>query len=276
MTSLRIRSLRVGEIYVPHGASIMRDPIHCWLIQGDGRNILVDSGMTDIATVTRRLKVEGAGGGHGALVSALKAHGLEPGDITHVILTHLHFDHADNLDLFPDACVVVQRAELFAAIDPVPSQRIFYWRSTIDNLLQRKRPTQLMLVDGDVALFPGVRLLFVPSHTEGMQVVIVSTGKGGAALVSDLGDHYRYWYPADPRATDRPQRSLAGAFLTGNIRSESERDWQKAMARVLAHSDIVVPAHDFRIPVTIPEQWFAIPDSTAGDLAHVPPSASES
>ncbi|MFW2830435.1 N-acyl homoserine lactonase family protein [Sphingomonas sp. ID0503] len=249
----------------------MRDPIHCWLVQGEGRNILVDTGMADLPLIERRLKVQGTGGGHEGLRSALAEHGLTPDDIGHVVLTHMHFDHADNLDLFPNACVVVQRRELMAAIDPVPSQRIYYWQTTIDNLIARKRPNQLVLVDGDHDLFPGIRLLSVPSHTEGMQVVIVSTEKGRAALVSDLGDHYRYWYPADPRATDRPQRSLTGAFLTGNIRSESERDWQKAMRRVLDNSDIVVPAHDFRIPRSIPDEWFAIPESTAGDLAHVPP-----
>ena len=81
----------------------------------------------------------------------------------------------------------------------------------------------------------------------------------------------RRWYPADARATDKPQRSLSGAFLTGNIRSESERAWQAAMQRVLDESDIVIPAHDFRIPMRVPEQWFAIPDSTEGDLAHVAP-----
>jgi N-acyl homoserine lactone hydrolase len=273
VTVYRITSLRIGELYLPHGASVMRDPIHCWLVRGGERNILVDSGFTDLEVVTRRLKVKGVGGGHAALTEALAREGLTPADISHVVLTHLHFDHADNLDLFPNACVVVQRAELQAAIDPVPSQRIFYWQSTITNLIARKRPSQLMLVDGDHELFPGVTLLSVPSHTEGMQVVVVSTEKGRAGLVSDLGDHYRYWFPADPRATDRPQRSLSDAFLTGNIRSESERDWQKAMARVRALSDIVVPAHDFRIPVNMPEQWFAIPESTDGDLAHTPPPA---
>ena len=128
-----------------------------------------------------------------------------------------------------------------------------------------------MLLDGDHELFPGIRLLFVPSHTEGMQVVIVDTVKGRAAIVSDLGDHYRYWFPADARATSHPQRSLTGAYLTGNIRSESERDWQRAMRRVQDNSDIVIPAHDFRIPRNIPDEWFAIPDSTDGDLAHEPP-----
>jgi hypothetical protein len=42
------------------------------------------------------------------------------------------------------------------------------------------------------------------------------------------------------------------------------------MRRVQESSDIVVPAHDFRIPVQIPDQWFAIPDSTEGDIAHRP------
>lgn len=273
MAQYRITSLRVGELYVPHGGSIMRDPIHCWLVRGEGRNILVDTGMTDIPPILARLKVSGVGGGHAGLTAALADEGLSPADIDTVVLTHLHFDHADNLDLFPDACVVVQRAELAAAVDPVPSQRIYYWKSTIDNLLARKKPAQLRVVDGDAELFPGFRLLFVPSHTEGMQVAVVTTANGRAALVSDLGDHYRYWFPADPRATDRPQRSLTGDYLTGNIRSESERTWQKAMRRVQENSDIVVPAHDFRIPRQIPDEWFAIPESTAGDLAHQPPPA---
>lgn len=273
MNEYTITSLCIGELYIPEGGgAIQRDPIHCWLVRGGGKNILVDSGMAEVATITERLKVKGWGGGHAVLNKALAAEGLTPDDIDFVVLTHMHFDHADNLDLFPNACVVVQRSELLAAVDPVPSQRVFYWKSTINNLLARKRPAQLRLVEGDTELFPGLNLLFVPSHTEGMQVVIVNTTKGRAAIVSDLGDHYRYWFPADPRATARPQRSLSDAFITGNIRSESERNWQAAMRRVLDHSDIVIPAHDFRIPVRVPEQWFAVPESTDGDLAHVPPS----
>ncbi len=272
MMPWRITSLRLGELYLPHGGGIMRDPVHCWLVQDGQTNILVDSGMADIQLIRDRLKVDGFGGGHPALVRELGAVGLVPNDIDYVILTHLHFDHADNIDLFPGACAVVQRDELFAAVDPVPSQRIFYWKSTITNLIERKRPSGLRLVDGDVDFLPGIRLLKVPSHTEGMQVVVVTTEKGRCALVSDLGDHYRYWYPADARATAHPQRSLTGSFLTGNIRSESERDWQAAMHRVLANADIVVPAHDFRIPMHVPEQWFVVPTSTDGDLAHVPPA----
>ena len=267
----RIVTLRLGELYLPHGAGLVRDPVHAWLIQGGGRNILFDSGMAEMAQVTPRMRIGGIGGGPASVSAALAAEGLRAADIDTVILSHLHFDHADNLALFAHAALVVQRAELAAAIDPVPSQRIFYWKSTVQYLIGLKRPAQLRVVDGDTDLLPGLTLLLVPSHSEGMQVAIVATEKGKVGLVSDLGDHYRYWFPADPRATDQPQRSLSGDFLTSPIRTASERDWQAAMRRVQRACDIVVPAHDFRIPREIPRDWFAIPASTNDDLAHCPP-----
>jgi glyoxylase-like metal-dependent hydrolase (beta-lactamase superfamily II) len=268
----RICSLKIGELYLPHGEGIMRDPVYCWLVRNGSVNILVDSGMPDLDQVRTRLKVGGQGGGHAALHAALAAEGLSPSDIDFVVPTHLHFDHAANLDLFPDACVVVQRDELFHAIDPTPTQRIYYWREVVIELINRRRPKQLRLIDGDLAFMDGVTLLKVPAHTPGMHVPIVTTAAGKAALVSDLGDHYRYWYPDDPRASRNPMRFMAGAFLPGSIRSESERQWSAMMQRILDHADIVVPAHDFRIPKRMPEEWFAIPESNDGDLAHEPPA----
>ena len=266
-----IHSLRLGELYLPHGGSVMRDPVHCWLVTDGQTHVLVDSGMPAIDEVRRTLKVDGYGGGHEALRSTLAEHSLTPADVQYVISTHLHFDHGANLDLFPNACVVLQREELFHAIDPVPTQRIYYRREMIGELIKRKRPSQLRLIDGDLQFMDGLLLLKLPSHTPGMQVPIVTTEKGKAALVSDLGDHYRYWFPADTRATDKPMRFIADTFLPSPIRSAGEREYLAAMQRVVDHSDIVVPAHDFRIPVHMPQAWFAIPESTSGDLAHQPP-----
>lgn len=274
MTTYTITTLRIGELMVPQGGTIVRDPIHCWLVRGGGATILVDSGMVDAETLRHRLKVEGIGGGHAPLIEGLAREGLEPADVDYVVLSHLHFDHAQNLDLFPDACVVVQRDELFHAIEPTPTQRIYYFRETITELLGRKRPAKLRLVDGDVDFLDGITLLKTPGHTPSMQVPIITTAKGKVALVTDLGDHYRYWFPDDPRASDKPMRFMAGALLPSSIRSESERDFTASMRRVLSHADIVVPAHDFRIPRQMPDEWFACPESTSGDLAHAPMEAS--
>lgn len=265
-----IHSLRLGELFIPTGEGIQRDPIHCWYVTDGTRHILVDSGVAEVAQVKRMINIDGVGGGHEALRDCLTAVGSSPEAIDTIILTHLHFDHAWNLDLFPQACVVVQRDELFHAVDPVPTQRIFYYRETTIELLNRKRPSGLRLVDGDVDFAPGIQLLKVPGHTPGMQVPIVTTARGKAAIVSDLGDHYKYWYPADPRATDKPKRYLTGTFLPSPICSEGERVILASMARCKDASDIVIPAHDFRIPKHMPFDWFAIPDSTEGDLAYVP------
>lgn len=258
-----IRTLRLGELRVPLGGDPLREPVHAWYATDGKTRVLVDTGMPTVEDNRQRLAVESTDGGTAALMRTLDACGTAPGEIDLVILTHLHFDHAWNLELFPNACVLVQRDELFHAIDPVPTQRIYYFRETVAALLARRRPSGLRFLDGDCDLMPGLRVLKVPGHTPGMQVPVFTTARGKVALVSDLGDHYRCWFPADPRATEQPLRFMAGSFLPGAIRSEGEGVYQASMARVLAEADIVVPAHDFRIPARLPEEWFAIPDVSA-------------
>lgn len=257
-----IHTLAMGELMIPlpHGG-LLRDPVHAWFVTDGQHGILVDSGMPDMALIRQRLRVEGSGGGPDALLAALREAGAEPGDVTHIVATHLHFDHAWNLDLFPEACVVVQRDEVFHAVDPSPTQRIYYLRETLLGLLSRRRPSALRLVEGDLDLLPGLRLLKTPGHTPGMQVAVVETARGRVGLVSDLGDHYRYWYPADPRAAEVPMRVLADSFVAGPIRTESERTYTDSMRRVMAAADIVVPAHDARIPRRLPRDWFAVPEA---------------
>jgi glyoxylase-like metal-dependent hydrolase (beta-lactamase superfamily II) len=265
-----VYSLRLGELLVPQGGALLRDPIHAWYVTDGKVRLLVDSGMPAAAELKERIRVDGSGGGHETLRQQLAAAGTTPEAIDYVVLTHLHFDHAWNLDLFPQSCVVIQRDEMIHAMDPVATQRIYYFKETLIQLLQRKRPARLRIVDGDTELLEGISLIKVPGHTPGMQVVIVTTQRGKVGLVSDLGDHYRYWYPDDNRATDKPMHFMAGSFLPGAIRSESERTYVSSMAKVKAVADIVVPAHDFRIPRHMPQDWFELPDSTEGDLGHVP------
>ena len=82
MTDYTVTTLRIGELDVPQGnGGTIRDPIHCWLVRGDGVNILVDSGMDDADTLRDRLRVNGRGGGHAAMTAALAAEGLVPADI---------------------------------------------------------------------------------------------------------------------------------------------------------------------------------------------------
>ena len=259
-----IHTLKLGALYLP-GAHESGDwtPIHAWLLHDGATWTLVDTGMASADEVGAKWRVEATGGGEAALRTALRQHGIGPEQIGRVILTHLHFDHAWNLELFPTAQVLLQKDELVHAIDPAPSQRLYYTRHTINQVLDRRRPAALELIEGDRELADGLSLLLAPGHTPGMQVVCVPTERGRVGLVSDLGEEYGCWFPADPRATRKPLRFLADTFRPCSIRSESERTTIASMRRVMDRVDIVVPAHDTRIPGSIPAEWFSCPEPYA-------------
>jgi glyoxylase-like metal-dependent hydrolase (beta-lactamase superfamily II) len=269
-----IHSLKMGELLIPEDGGLLVDPVHVWLITNGRTCILVDGGMPEIAEVNRRLKVDGSGGGHESLRKALASVQVTPAQIDMVIVTHLHYDHGANLDLFPEACVIIQRDELQHAADPVPTQRLYFFKEALIGLLGRRRPKKLRVIDGDIDLIDGIKILKVPGHTPGMHVPIVDTARGKAAIVSDLGDHYRNWFPADPRATRHPLNYLSDSFLPSPIRSETERTYLDSMLRTRQASDIIIPAHDTRIPMHVPEEWFELPpaDQPEPELIRSAPS----
>lgn len=269
----QVYSLKIGELLIPEDGALLFDPVHVWLVTDGKTRILVDGGMPDIAEVNRRLRVNGAGGGHETLRGALATHSLTPEQIDYVVVTHLHFDHGSNIDLFTNAVVILQRDELLHAVDPVPTQRLYYFKEAALHLMGRKRPLKLQLIDGDLDLLEGLRLLKVPGHTPGMQVAIVTTTRGRAAIVSDLGDHYRNWYPANPRATRHPLNYLSDSFLPGGIRSESERVYLASMRRTMDAADIIIPAHDTRIPMQVPRDWFQLPPENQPEPPLLPMTA---
>ena len=258
----RIFTLRVGDLLLP-GFHETGDwiPVHAWCATNGERWVLIDSGMPSVEEMRARWKVEARGGGAEGMREALAKVGAAPGRIATVVLTHLHFDHAWNLEMFPEARVLVQRDELFHAIDPVPTQRLYYTRASYMPLLERRRPSRLQLLDGDAEIAPGFTLMKAPGHTPGLQVALAQTERGTVAIVSDLGEEYGCWFPADPRATRSPVGALRDAFRPGSIRSESELTYIASMRRVAERSDIVLPAHDHRIPTAMPDEWWSLPQA---------------
>lgn len=108
----------------------------------------------------------GAFGHRKLLLAALAERGLEPGDITDVLLTHSHYDHALNWVLFPKARTVIADVEMAWALKepwgetPVPE---LYVRE-LDLM-----PTLVRAQDGD-EVFPGVTMHLAPGHTPGCVV----------------------------------------------------------------------------------------------------------
>ena len=152
-----------------------------YLIQSDdGRTFLVDSGLprAHLDDPAAAIREDGTGdwlrsvraSEENSPAGQLARLGLTPTDVTHLVVTHTHFDHAGGLGDFPDATLVVQRAEW----ERRPAYRRFSW----------PEGARYQVVDGDVDLAPGLRLLHTPGHTPGHSSLLVSLPRTGPVVLA--------------------------------------------------------------------------------------------
>ncbi len=190
-----------------------------WLVRGGGHNILVDSGFYREQFfrqwhVTDYVKP----------ADAVKRAGLQPEDITDVILTHMHWDHADGADLFGKARIWIQKDELeYYAGEAWQSRRTHGGIDPDDVLSLVKWNTQgrVSLVEGDGReILPGITCYTGGKHTYASQYLTVNTAAGLFVLASDnvylyenLEKHAPIAAALDPESNLRAQdrmRQLAG------------------------------------------------------------------
>ena len=171
-----------GMTYLIDEGITVRSPVLVFLLlpadPEDDRVVLVDAGVAAGRIAGRDVE----GGGPEPIREGLAAHGFDPADVDHVILTHLHHDHAANVESFPDAEVLIQRAELAAARDPLAHME----RTYIDAHREAVENANPTIVDGGFRLCEGLDLRLAPGHTRGMQAVVVETKGGTHAIVADL------------------------------------------------------------------------------------------
>lgn len=147
-------------------------PIVCYLVQtGDGRNILIDSGLPEIIPADAAEFENGRD-----VIEQLASIGLKPDDIDTVISTHYDGDHAGRHAAFTRAQYVVQRAH---HLDAASNPRYASIRAQWDQPMERIR-----LVDGDTELLPGLALIETSGHVLGHQSVLVRLPKTGAILLT--------------------------------------------------------------------------------------------
>src|SRR6476646_9473199 len=147
-------------------------PIVCYLVQtGDGKNILIDSGLPEIIPADDAEFVNGKD-----VIQQLADLGLKPDDIDTVISTHYDGDHAGRHASFKKAQYVVQRVH---HLDAASNPRFAAIRPQWDQPMERIR-----LVDGDTQLLPGLDLIDTSGHVPGHQSVLVRLPKTGAVLLA--------------------------------------------------------------------------------------------
>lgn len=165
------------EVVIPH---IMV------LLQNSSTTVLIDTGFGDPAVIDAAYPQEIWRTPDQRPEQLLARIGVRPQDIDLVINTHLHYDHAGNNHLFPQATQLAQRADLeFASAPTVPLMEKEFF-SVCAGYPPQFDPEALTPVDGDHAVLPGLDILALPGHTPGNQGVVFATAAGPMCYAGDL------------------------------------------------------------------------------------------
>jgi glyoxylase-like metal-dependent hydrolase (beta-lactamase superfamily II) len=208
-----------------------------WLVRGGGRNVVVDSGFYRpqfFKTWTVRDFVRPD--------EAVARAGVKAADVTDVILTHAHWDHADGADLFPNAQIWIQKDEYAyytgAAWQP-GGKHGGIEREDMQALLAANMAGRLHLVDGDQEVHPGIRVWTGGRHTWASQFVSVASKNGTVVLASDNAYLYENLDKHLPIAqTFDAQSNLAA---------------QDHMKQLASSARLVVPGHDPEVMTRFPK-----------------------
>jgi glyoxylase-like metal-dependent hydrolase (beta-lactamase superfamily II) len=204
-----------------------------WVIRGpigaDPQSaIVVDTGMDAKAAARRQGRVILAPVGE-----MLRRIDVDFTVVRHVVLTHMHFDHAGCIDLFPAAAFHIQDSEMAFCTGRCMCHKVLRDTFEVDHVisaLQCVHDGRMRFHDGAAEIAQGITLHSIGGHSGGLQVVRVPTARGWVVLASDAT---HFW---------------------ANIRTRSPFPIVVDMARMLEGYDIVesladgpdhvIPGHD--------------------------------
>jgi glyoxylase-like metal-dependent hydrolase (beta-lactamase superfamily II) len=162
------------------------------LIQGEGKNILVDTGIGDKGD-TKFNDIYRVDHSRYTLESSLAKKGLKPEDITDVVITHLHFDHVGGatkydsegnlVPTFPNAIYHIQKRHLEWARSATERDMASFRKEDFMPLVEQSR---VNLLEGETELYPGITVRLSNGHTTCQQHVLVSDGKESLFYCGDL------------------------------------------------------------------------------------------
>lgn len=133
---------------------------------------------------------------------ALARLGIDPAAVQLLIVSHIHYDHVGNLQLFPHARMIVPRAEFhFWTGDPVAQRPQFAGHADsagIERLRRAADEGRVTLIDDQAEVAPGISAIRVGGHGPG-QLVFTVAGENGPVVLSSDAVHYY-----EELATERP------------------------------------------------------------------------
>ena len=160
------------------------------------------------------------------LLEELRRNDLDRYAIQGVILSHLHADHMMNVDLFPNAEIIVSSSELKYVENPHPQDTNvpFFWRAILEG-----RKIVPIENEGETGILKDLSFMILPGHTPGCLAAVVKTERGTVVLSGDAGKY-------------------AKEFLTRKKYDSmiycSPEEVKKSIERILEAADVIIPGHD--------------------------------
>ncbi len=153
-------------------------PIYAWYIEGGDKTILVDTG--EIHPIQSEDREKRIGGKIYTFEDGLAKWGLKPEDIDIVLHTHLHRDHCENDYKCVNAKFYVHEKEIKRIHNPHPLD----YRYVEDFILEVEEAGQIITLNEDTEIVPGIKMIHTPAHTDGGMSIFIETEKGTAVITA--------------------------------------------------------------------------------------------
>jgi glyoxylase-like metal-dependent hydrolase (beta-lactamase superfamily II) len=210
----------------PHEAPMPMD-YFIWVAVDGERAVVIDVGFNaEIAEKRGRTHLR-------CPVEALSLVGVNPDAVEDVIISHLHYDHAGNFELFPKAQFHIQEAEMhFATGRYMRYSRLSHSFEVEDicKIVRLNFAQRVLCYEGDAEILPGIRVHRCGGHSAGLQFVSVHSRRGWVVVASDASHFYENFESMRPFPT---------AFHVGDMFEAFDQ-----LTAVAPTPEHIVPGHD--------------------------------
>ena len=163
---------------------------YVWAIAGGGRTFVVDTGFdADMGIKRKRTLVR-------PIADGLKAIGVAPDRVEDIIVSHLHYDHTGNYDLFPRAKYHLQDTEMAYATGRCMCHAVLkmpFEEEDIVAMVRKVFAGRVAFHDGADEIAPGITVHKIGGHSKGLQCVRVKTRRGYVVVASDTAHLYNHF-----------------------------------------------------------------------------------
>lgn len=222
---------------------------YVWVIRGEAGTFVLDTGFDAPTGAARgRELVRPVGEG-------LAAVGVEPSTVREVIISHMHYDHCGNHDLFPQARYHLQDEEMAFCTGRAMCHALMrapFEAADVQAMVGKLFAGRVMFHDGVSELAPGLTLHKVGGHTRGLQVVRVLTRRGHVVLASDAAHFYANWLQRRPFPIVENVTAYLEAYRT--------------IEALASSPDHVIPGHDPLVLARYPRALPGVADIVRLDL----------